>query len=228
MSYITGKQAQLIIGITTRQGLHKIAKEHIIETKSQGAGKPNLYLESDVKLAAKKVKSRIKKFKPKLEKKILVKKQKIIENVENLEEQHKEADKKLQDIRDKQKEDIDVSGRNPLNEIGQSEFLRVEQILIKNGTYQPLDRAILLSYCISYQKYIDAVVRSEESDNCTMDDIGNLRVHPYFTISKDCLTQMIKLSNVLGIGVRNRVGLDIKKEKKVSVFDMMKEDEKFD
>lgn len=227
MSYITGKQAQLIIGITTRQGLHKIAKEHSIETKSQGAGKPNLYLESDVNIAAKKVKSRIKKYKPKLEKKILNKKQKIIETVENLEEQHKEADKKLQEIRDKQKEDIDVKGRNPLNEIGQSEFLRVEQILITNGTYQPLDRAVLLAYCISYQKYIDAVVRSEESDNTTMNDIGDLKIHPYFVIADKCLTQMTKLSNVLGIGSRNRLGLDVKKEKKVSVFDMMKQEEEF-
>lgn len=227
MSYITGKQAQLIIGITTRQGLHKIAKEHSIETKSQGAGKPNLYLESDVNIAAKKVKSRIKKYKPKLEKKILNKKQKIIETVENLEEQHKEADKKLAEIRNKQKEDIDVNGCNPLNEIGQSEFLRVEQILIANGTYQPLDRAVLLAYCISYQKYIDAVVRSEESDNTTMNDIGDLKIHPYFVIADKCLTQMTKLSNVLGIGSRNRLGLDVKKEKKDSVFDMINSKEEF-
>ena len=247
--YISGKQAQLILNITTRQGLHKIVKEHNIEFKGQGAGKPNIYLESDVISVAEKTSKQRKKHNPHLEKKVAVKKKQIVNKVKTQNTQKSKADKKLQDIkdqeeieikkadeeykkelqeiRDKQKEDIDVSGRNPLNEIGQSEFLRVEQILIENGTYQPLDRAVLLAYCISYQKYIDAVVRSEESDNVTMDDVGTLRIHPHFQVADKSLTQMIKLSNMLGISIRGRQGIPIKEKKKASVFDMLNPKEEF-
>lgn len=217
--YISGKQAQLILNITTRQGLHKIVKEHNIEVKGQGAGKPNLYLESDVVEVSKKTIKQRKKTNPQTVKKAKKTKKNIEKNIETIKEQKQEADKKLKEFKAKE--------INPLNEIGQNEFLRVEQILKKNGTYEELDRAVLLAYCISYQKYIDAVVRSEEADNTTMDDIGNLRVHPYFTIADKCLTQMNKLANTLGIGSRNRLGLDITKQKKKSVFYMLNEKEEF-
>ena len=217
MEYITGKEAQHILNITTRQGLHKIVKDHRLEVKSQGAGKPNLYLKSDIEKYTKDNKKNIEKYKPKTSIKKNDKKKKIVEqNIETIEDAKKNA-----------KDDMNKEDFNPLNQIGEDEFLRVEKLLISNGTYSDLDRSLLLSYSIAYQKYINAVTMSAQNDDTTMDDIGNLKVHPYFTVADKCFTHMHKMAVMLGIGVRSRVGLEIKKEKKKSMFDILNQNEEF-
>jgi P27 family predicted phage terminase small subunit len=212
LEYITGKQAQLILNITTRQGLHKIVKDKNISVKSQGAGKPNLYLESDIKTVAKKTNTQRLKTNPKLRKKIDKKKKTIETNITTIEESKKNA-----------KEEMKKEHFSPLNEIGQDEFLRVEKLLTENGTYNELDRSLLLSYSIAYQKYINAVTMSAQQDDTTMDDFGNLKVHPYFTVADKSFTHMQKMAVMLGIGVRSRVGLDIAKGKKKSIFEFKEE-----
>lgn len=212
IKYITGKQAQLILNVTTRQGLHKIVKEKNISIKSQGAGKANLYLENDIKEVAKKTNNQRLKTNPKLKKKIEKKKKIVKKNIESVEESKKNA-----------KDDMTKKDFNPLNEIGEDEFLRVEKLLTANGTYSELDRSLLLSYSIAYQKYINAVTMSAQQDDTTMDDFGNLKVHPYFTVADKCFTHMQKMAVMLGIGVKSRVGLDIKKKPKKSMFDTLEE-----
>jgi len=216
LNYITGKQAQILLNITTRQSLNRIVKEKNITIKSQGVGKANLYLESDIKEVAKNTNIQRLKTNPKLKKKIDKKKKTVEKNIKTIEETKKNA-----------KEDINKEDFNPLNKIGQDEFLRVEKLLRENETYTELDRGLLLSYSIAYQKYINAVTMSAQNDDTTMDDFGNLKVHPYFTVADKCFTHMQKMSVMLGIGVKSRVGLEIKKEKKKSVFDMINQDEEF-
>jgi len=225
INYITGKQAQLILNITTRQGLHKIVKEKNITIKSQGAGKANLYLETDIKEVAKKTNAQRLKTNPKLKKKIETKK-KLISKKKEVIKKSKEEKPKILKNEDKNT-NLDDEEFTPLNKIGQSEFLRVEKLLIKNGTYEDLDRSLLLFYSISYQKYINAVTTSAQNDDMTQDDFGNLKIHPHFLVADKCFTHMSKLAAMLGIGVRNRLNLDIKKGKKKSVFDILNKDEEF-
>lgn len=211
MEYITGKQAQLILNITTRQGLHKVSKEHNIKIKSQGAGKPNLYLKSDVEeVAARTNKKRIKQN-PELKKKVK-KKQEIIET-------------KKQEVATTQAKGM--LNNNPLNEVGQEVFNELKNELVENETYEEKDVSLLQAYCVSYQKYINAINQSAEHLDTTMDDIGSLKIHPYFQIADKCLSQMIKIANVLGIGAKSRMQLNIKAKKKESVFDILKSKEDF-
>jgi len=225
INYITGKAAQLILNITTRQGLHKIVKEKKISVKSQGAGKANLYLESDIKEVAKKTNDQRLKTNPKLKKKIEIKKKLISKKKEVIK---KDQDQKPDILKNEPKNtNLDDEEFNPLNKIGQSEFLRVEKLLLKNGTYEEVDRSLLLFYAISYQKYINAVTMSAQQDDVTMNDFGDLKVHPYFQVADKTFSHMQKLAVMLGIGVKSRVGLEIKKPKKKSVFDILNQDEKF-
>ena len=209
--YITGKQAQLILNITTRQGLHKIVKTENITIKSQGAGKPNLYLESDIKKVAKKTNAQRLKTNPHLKKKV-EKKTAII----------KKKKTTVEDTKDK-----GIMNNNPLNDIGQEVFNELREELIKNGTFENKDISLLQAYCVSYQKYINATNQSADKMDLTMDDFGNEKPHPYFIIADKSLSQMNKLATMLGIGAKSRVGIEIQKEKKVSVFDMLNQKEEF-
>lgn len=237
--YITGKQALLLLEITTRQGLHKIVKEHNITVKSMGAGKPNLYLKLDLENYRKKNKKNIKAMKnPQVIKKAKQIKKTISKNIVNNEKNIKDTRK---DLNLDQEKDIDLDQdkkqisikpnyldlENPLNEIGKMECDRITQLLKKNKTYKDSDRALVLAYSISYQTYIFAVSASTKMDNVTMDDFGNLKVHPYFTISEKSFNNMDKMAKALGIGVKNRVGLDIKEEKEKSFLEVISEKEKF-
>jgi len=211
MNYITGKQSQLILNITTRQGLNKIVNKHKIKIKSQGPGKANLYLESDVKNVAKKTNKQRLKTNPKLKKKIEVKKKVIKEKTE------KQAKKKQ----------VGFLNNNPLNPTGQEVFNFTRQELIDNGTYQEKDLSLLQSYCVSYQKYINAINQSALELDTTIDSFGNVKVNPYFTIADKCLSQMDKLAKALGLGAKNRVGLEIQKPKEKSFMDKMNTEEEF-
>jgi phage terminase small subunit len=117
--------------------------------------------------------------------------------------------------------------KNPLNHIGQAEYDRIIDIMTENGTFKEQDRAIVMSYAISFQKYVFAVAASAMEDDTTMDQFGNLKLHPYFMVADKCLTQMTKIANVLGIGVRSRIGLEMKKEKKETIFDVLNQKEEF-
>ena len=211
MEYITGKQSQLILNITTRQGLNKIVKKHNITIKKQGAGKANLYLESDVNEVSKKtIKQRL-KTNPTLKKKIVEKKKVIKEKI----------------VKIVKKKEVGFLDNNPLNKTGQEVFNQLREELITNGTYEDKDLSLLQAYCVSYQKYINAINQSAEQLDTFMDEFGNVKIHPYFTIADKCLSQMDKIGKALGLGIRNRVGLDIKKDKKKSMFDVLNEKEEF-
>lgn len=260
-TFISGKEAQLILGITTRQQLHNIAKKMNVETKSQGAGKPKLYLKTDIVAYTKRkddksiptkkkprtikkaveIKTRVDtkkavreeqlKNKPKPVKKIIPKK----EPKEKIVEVEKETAGKTKEVPAEEiktpnlPEDKKMDNPNftPLDAIGQAEFLRVERLTKANGTYEELDQSLLLFYAISYQKYINAVVKSGQLDDLTMNAMGDEKVHPYFTVAEKCFNHMTKIATALGLGVRNRIGLEIKKEKKKSMMDMLNSDEEF-
>lgn len=240
MEFITGKEAQLLLEITTRQQLRNIVVKNGIETKSLGAGKPNIYLKSDIEKYLKKPKTSPKA--QKTNKKLIVKKKKQIEvkkavrkkQLENKPkpvkkiipkektiEIEKEDSIQLPKLEDNKK--LDNEDFNPLNAIGQAEFLRVERLAKANGTYEDLDQSLLLFYSISYQKYINAVVKSEELDDLTMNDAGEYKVHPYFQVADKCFTHMSKIAVMLGIGVRNRIGIEAKKKEKKNIGDVIAE-----
>lgn len=235
--YLLPNQAMELLQITTRQGLHKVVVNHNITVKSQGAGKPNLYLKSDLERYKKDNAKNIEKKKnPQvIEKAEKVKKEKVERKVKAKKlkvETKKELnliseDENLfddEDIIKPPKEDL----QNPLNEIGQNEFNRIIDILTENGTYKEQDRALVLAYSISYQKYIYAVAASAREDDTTSDQFGNLKLHPYFIVSEKSLGIMTKIAAMLGLGIRNRIGLDIKQEKKESIFDILNSKESFE
>jgi len=228
--YISGKQAQSLLNITTRQQLRNIVETNNIEVKKAGIGKPNQYNKSDIENFLKKYKNQ--KYKNKSDvKKDIVKKQRTIKKKETIEKIKEETKKDLQldnVPRGTNKQNLNNEDlQNPLNEIGQNEFNRMIDLLKDMGTYKDTDRSLVLAYSISYQKYIYSTVASAKEDDTTMDDFGNLKLHPYFQVADKCLTQMNKICVMLGIGTRNRIGLDIKKEKKKGIFDILNEKEEF-
>jgi P27 family predicted phage terminase small subunit len=231
ISYITGKQAQLLLNITTRQGLYKVVKENNVTVKSQGAGKPNLYLKSDIELVANKTNKQRLKTNPKLKEKTKKTKQKTITKKKVHRKVKEETKKELDIIDDEPADTIEKPNyhdlENPLNSIGQDEFDRIIELLKENGTYKDSDRALVLAYAISYQKYIFAVAASAKQDDTFMDEFGNIKIHPYFTVADRCFTHMDKMAKALGIGVKNRAGIEIKQPKKESIFDIMNTKEKF-
>lgn len=214
--YLNPHEAMELLQITTRQGLHKVATNHNITIKSQGAGKPNLYLKEDLeRYRADILKTGKDKYNKEVtQKAIKIKKEKVERKV------------KAEQLKTETKKELSIVD-NPLNEIGQDEFNRIVDILTDNGTYQEQDRALALVYAINYQNYIFATLASSREDNTTTDQFGTLKLHPYFQVAKECASQMTKIANLLGLGVRSRIGLEIKKEKQVSVFDMINSKEEF-
>ncbi len=81
-----------------------------------------------------------------------------------------------------------------------------------------LDKSLLLAYCISYQNYIRYSNISQLTNNIIIDSNGNERISPYFIISDKSFNMMSSMAKVLGIGVRNRIGLDIKVIKEDSLM----------
>lgn len=253
--YLLPHEAMELLQITTRQGLHKVVVNHNITVKSQGAGKPNLYLKSDLERYKKDNAKNIEKKKnPQvIEKAEKVKKEKVQRKTKNqeLKVQTKKDLKILsgppskgnRPIKDDLLEDGPIDNlfddediikpknedlQNPLNEIGQNEFNRIIDILTENGTYKEQDRALVLAYSISYQKYIYAVAASAREDDTTSDQFSNLKIHPYFLVADKCLSQMTKIANMLGIGIRSRIGIEIKQPKKESIFDILNSKESFE
>mgnify|MGYP000151956073 CR=1 FL=1 len=240
--YLLPNQAMELLQITTRQGLHKVVVNHNITVKSQGAGKPNLYLKSDLERYKKDNAKNIEKKKnPQvIEKAEKVKKEKVERKVKNQKlkvETKKELnliseDNPIDNLFDD--EDIikpkllDFSMKDLLNEIGQNEFDRVVELLKENGTYKEQDRALVLTYAVSFQNWVFATVASAKQDNTTSDQFGNLKLHPYMVVSDKCLTQMTKIASILGIGIRNRIGIQIEEKKKESIFDILNSKESFE
>ena len=234
--YLLPNQAMELLQITTRQGLHKVVVNHNITVKSQGAGKPNLYLKSDLerykkdnakniekkknpqviekaeKVKKEKVERKVKAKKLKVEVKKELKIYKNPDNTGNFTEKKTVLeDENLFDDEDIIKPKLlDFNMKDLLNEIGQNEFDRVVELLKENGTYKEQDRALVLTYAVSFQNWVFATVASARNDNTTSDQFGNLKLHPYFTVAEKCANQMTKNANMLGIGVRSRIGLEIK------------------
>lgn len=222
--YLLPNQAMELLQITTRQGLHKVVVNHNITVKSQGAGKPNLYLKSDLERYKKdnaknieknKTKTVIQKAekvkKEKVERKVKAKKLKVETKKElNLISENDSIDNLFDDEDIIKPKLLDFEMKDLLNEIGQNEFDRVVELLKENGTYKEQDRALVLTYAVSFQNWVFATVASARQDNTTSDQFGNLKLHPYFTVAEKCANQMTKNANMLGIGVRSRIGLEIK------------------
>ena len=252
--YILPNEAMELLQITTRQGLHKVVVNHNITLKSQGAGKPNLYLKSDLerykkdnakniekkknpqviekaeKVKKEKVERKVKAKKLKVETKKELKIYKNHDNTGNFTEKKTvlEDDNLFDDEDIIKPKLLDFDMKDLLNEIGQNEFDRVVELLKENGTYKEQDRALVLTYAVSFQNWVFATVASGQQDNTTTDSFGNLKLHPYFMVLDKCLSQMTKIANMLGIGIRSRIGLEIKQEKKESIFDILNSKESFE
>jgi P27 family predicted phage terminase small subunit len=203
MDYITKSEALEILGITSYQHLRRTVKKHNVQTKSLGVGKATLYLKSDICSAVVEGKD-TQKFAPKKEK-------------EKAKEK-KEVKIQKAKVKEEAKKEIEAKTKNPLNETGQSEFLRAEQELKDNGTYRELDRALLIAYAISFQNYMFYIDLSATLDHTTVDDNGNQKVNAYFTVADKCFSQMDKMATKLGIGVRSRVGLGVKEPTEESLM----------
>ncbi|MCP4991801.1 MAG: P27 family phage terminase small subunit [Colwellia sp.] len=201
--FISGKEAQEILEITTRQGLDKIVKRYSISKITQGAGKPNLYNKDEVMKAYLDSHKQKEKYNPSVD--IKAKEKKVKKQT------------KATELKQKKKE-VEEASSTPLNNIGQSEYLRVEKELKDLGLYEFKDRAILLAYAVCYQNYMFYTNLSAQLDHTTTDEGGNLKVHPYFTISDKLLSQMTKLSNILGIGKRSMMGFEPKKKEEDSLM----------
>ena len=242
--YLLPNQAMELLQITTRQGLHKVVVNHNITLKSQGAGKPNLYLKSDLERYKKDNAKNIEKKKnPQvIEKAEKVKKEKVERKVKAKKlkaEVKKELnliseDEPIDNLFDDHIENRDLFNpsdftmKDLLNEIGQNEFDRVVELLKENGTYKEQDRALVLTYAVSFQNWVFATVASAREDNTTSDQFGNLKLHPYMVVSDKCLTQMTKIASILGIGIRSRIGIQIEEKKKESIFDILNSKESFE
>lgn len=244
--YLSSNQSMQLLQITTRQGLFKIVKNHNITVKSQGVGKPNLYLKSDLERY---MKDNAKNIKIRKNPQVIEKAEKIVKVRDTKKEKHLkvkaqvkkevdteiEKDFKVTEIREQKEKEIkkdlelpnDEEIESPLNKVGMAEFQRVTDLLIEQGTYKEVDRALVLAYAISYQKYIFSTVASAKMDDTTMNDFGDLKIHPYFQVADKCLTQMNKLATMIGIGSRSRVGLDIQQKKKESIFDILNSKDEF-
>lgn len=243
--YLSSNQSMQLLKITTRQGLFKIVKNHNITVKSQGVGKPNLYLKSDLERY---MKDNAKNIKIRKNPQVIEKAEKIVKKQNTKKEKHLkvktevkkevdteiEKDFKVTEIREQKEKEIkkdlelpnDEEIESPLNKVGMAEFQRVTDLLIEQGTYKEVDRALVLAYAISYQKYIFATVASAKQDDTTMNDFGDLKVHPYFQVAKESFKQMESVAKMLGIGAKNRIGLEIKKVKKeLTIEDLLNEDE---
>ena len=235
MEYISGKEAMMLLGISTRQRLNQLVREKGIEFKSTGVGLPNVYLKSDIEKHIKPVKPpkpprviipRKKRKKipetpppPKRKKKTMIEVKKEIEIVQ----------KNIEHLKNKDeiKKEIGFLNQDPLNEIGKEHFNYLREQLIKDGTYQEKDVGLLQSYCISYQNYIHHSNQSNSEFGTTIDNLGNVKISPHFIVADKCLIQMAKIGSILGIGARSRVGLPIKEPKKESVFDILNVKEEF-
>lgn len=241
--YLLPNQAMELLQITTRQGLHKVVVNHNITVKSQGAGKPNLYLKSDLERYKKDNAKNIEKKKnPQvIEKAEKVKKEKVERKVKAKKlkaEVKKELNLTSEDENLFDDEDIikpppplnpnDFNMKDLLNEIGQNEFDRVVELLKENGTYKEQDRALVLTYAVSFQNWVFATVASAREDNTTTNSFGELKLHPYFTVAEKCANQMSKNAGMLGIGIRSRIGLELKEKKKESIFDILNSKESFE
>lgn len=204
--YIPKQEAFEILSISSYQHLRRIVKKHDIKTKSLGIGKPTLYLKTDICNAVVKTKD-TKKFAPKKPQvKAKEKKEKKQTEAKELEQKKKEVEEKT---------------KNPLNKTGQDEYLRVEKELKDKGLYLESDRAYLLVYAIAYQNYMFYVDLSASLDHTSQDQNGGEKVHPYFTVADRCFNQMEKAATKLGIGARNRIGLEIKQPKTGLMADIL-------
>ena len=219
--YISPNEAMRLLEITTRQGLHKIVTLNNVEFKSQGAGKPNLYLKSDLEKYKKDNAYNIKTNKPKT---LLKKVKKIEETIKK----NKVSNKKLKEEVRKDLIEKPFTMNELLNPVGQDEFNRVLKILEENGTYEDQDRGLLLVYAVSYQDWIFEKIASSREGNTTTDQFGNEKISPHFIAAKDCAAAMAKNAANLGIGVRSRLGLDIKEKKKKTIFDKINSKEEFE
>ena len=236
MDYISGRDAMLLMGITTRQRLNQIVRKHNISFKNTGVGMPNIYLKSDVEAY---VKLNTKPPKPPKDENRVIKtrrKKVKVEKVVRKKKTKAEATKEITTIKDnlstveENNKRIKQGGflnSDPLNETGREHFNYLREKLIEDGTYNEKDIGILQSYCVSYQKYIHAINASNDELDTTIDSFGNVKISPYFLVADKCLSQMTKLAGILGIGARSRVGLPIKEPKKESVFDILNVKEEF-
>lgn len=231
--YILPNQAMELLQITTRQGLHKVVVNHNITVKSQGAGKPNLYLKSDLERYKKDNAKNIEKKKnPQvIEKAEKVKKEKIERKVKS-ENLKKTIDDKIKGNIIVPKievfEELEKEAFLILNDIGLRKFKKLIEYLKLNGLFKSVDNDVVLYYCSAYEDYFEAKIALKENKGITYDQFGKEIVSPYATLKKEAESKMIEYSKNLGIGSRNRLGLDFKEPKKESMFDILKTEESFD
>ncbi|MCP4356241.1 MAG: hypothetical protein GY793_11590, partial [Proteobacteria bacterium] len=160
MDYITKTEALEILNISSYQHLRRLTKKLNIQTKSLGVGKATLYLKSDICGAVVEGKD-TQKFAPKKPKEVAL-------------EKKVKKQTKATELKQKKKE-VEEASSTPLNNIGQSEYLRVEKELKDLGLYEFKDRAILLAYAVCYQNYMFYTNLSAQLDHTTTDEGGNLK-----------------------------------------------------
>ena len=232
---ITAKEALLLLDVSSTRSYWRYKKEFNITEFDTGDGKVKYYLRSEIEKIAliknKRVPSNHRKKSNKIKSNIEKNKKKAEKTKTKTREMLNIKDSEIEEELPTQQAVFKPSTnelQNPLNEVGMAEYERITNLLTEQGTYKDVDRALVLAYSISYQKYIFATVASGNEDDTFMDSFGNLKLHPYFQVAKEAFSQMERTAKLLGIGARSRVGLEVAKPKKETIFDVLNSNEGFD
>lgn len=242
--YLRPKEAMEFLQITTRQGLHKIVKNHNITVKSQGVGKPNLYLKADLERYKK---DNAKNIKAKKNPQVI---EKAKENKKKKENRLKEIKKtsiivkKELDKIDKEDEtniykedfdnihsDLDISYEEmtkPFNRLGKEKFEETIGLLKEMGLYKDVDLTLVEVYSICFQEVKALEVAYRKSGMLIYDSFGNPRINPIKEDLRKTRKELNDFAKQLGIGAKSRQGLEIKQEKKESMIDILNSKEEFD
>ena len=193
--YINKQDAFELLEITSLRTLQRYAKEFNFRTKNSGVGLPTYYHKDDILKYMDSIKEQKSKYSS--NRHLVVEKQ--LKEKKRIEKEEVAA---------KKAEELSKPNVNPLGDIAKDEMARVEQLLKDKGHYDDIDRATLITYAISYERYIYYSTMSHELDSIDYDAQGNKRPSPYHKVMCDYQKQMESSAKALGIyGIRSRVGL---------------------
>jgi P27 family predicted phage terminase small subunit len=86
------------------------------------------------------------------------------------------------------------------------------------GIMTELDRAVLAAYCISYSRWVNAVVKVREEGEVIQTAYGP-KINPYTRIEKEAEDCMRKNFSLLGMSPASRASLSIANQKPTKAAD---------
>lgn len=134
-----------------------------------------------------------------------------------------EANKKKRGMEIKPKEKIEIpeqakqsyqllAANDKLNAIGIEALQTATADLCRIGLYDECDKQILLQYALNIQAYNRFFCLAMEMDAVTMNDAGNMSLHPYHKAMQYHEKQMIQCMDRLGLNPLSRQKFNIKEK----------------